>query len=119
MLIHFTTVCHIIGESLSGSPSVSPPSSSAAGGGGGGRDERSVVMLRRSGGSGRTRAGWRRRREALNPSQASLSPSAAFACRREGQLFETCCFTNTAESVETISLAKVNFSWQGRRTVVL
>lgn len=52
-------MCHIIGESVSGSPSVVLPSSSTAGGGGGGRDEWSEVRLRRSGGNGRTRAGWR------------------------------------------------------------
>lgn len=67
---------YIIGESVSGSSSGGPSSSpSTAGGGGGGRDETSVVGLRRSGGRGSTRAGWRRRREALKPSQASLSPS--------------------------------------------
>lgn len=88
-----------------------PPSPSTAGGGGGGKDERSEVTLRRSGGSGRTRAGWRRRREALNPSQASLSPSAAFAYGREGLLFETCS-ANTAESAQTIWLPVVNVSWQ-------
>ena len=86
---HVITICHIIGESVSGSPSVVPPSPSTERGGGGGRDERSGLMPRRSGGSGRTRAGWRRRREALNPSQASLSPSAAFTWRKDGLLLET------------------------------
>lgn len=57
------------------------PSSSTTGGGGGGRDERSG--LKRSEENGKTRAGWRRRKEDLNPSQAALSPSAAFTCRGE------------------------------------
>lgn len=81
---------YIIGESVSGSLSVTPLSSSA-GGGGGGRREASVAGLRRSGGRGSTRAGWRRRREDLNPSQTSLSPSVV-AWGEEG-LFEMCfCF---------------------------
>lgn len=77
---------YIIGESNSGSFSVRPSSPSMAGGGGGGRREASVAGLRRSGGRGSTRAGWRRRREALNPSQASLSPPAV--AWTKGELFE-------------------------------
>lgn len=64
-------------------------------------------MLRTSGGSGRTRAGWRRRREALNPSQASLSLSTAFAWRREGLLLEICLLYKFAESTKTNLLAEL------------
>lgn len=71
---------HIIGESVSGSSGDTPPSPSTHGGGGGGRGDTSELRL---GGKGRTKAGWRWRREARNPSQAAISLSAAFTCRRE------------------------------------
>lgn len=62
---------------------MSPSSDTVGGGGGGGRDERSELRLKRSGESGSTNAGWRRRREALKPSQAAASPSAALVCGTE------------------------------------
>lgn len=83
---------HIIGESVSTPPSVISPSVSPAGGGGGGREEMSGVMLRRSGLTGRTRAGWRRRREALKPSQTSLCTSPP-AWRTKGTHLSNTFFT--------------------------
>lgn len=85
---------HIIGESVSGSSGDTPLSPSTHGGGGGGRGDTSELRL---GGKGRTKAGWRWRKEARNPSQAAISLSAAFTCRRE-RLVEDVFITNVVES---------------------